>query len=97
MKIPAQSPVNLSLPPSAFAQIPTKGKGSRPRNLDYDFTKLRRIITKHKLVNGTSYLCEWTNRKPTWVRSEKIPRTFIDNYNQRMANRATLRWLKQGM
>ncbi len=96
MKIPDQSPVKLTIPPTAFSNIPKTGKGSRPRNLAYDFGKLR-IITKHKLVNGTSYLCDWTNRNPTWVKSEKIPRTFIDNYDQRIASKATIRRLKYGI
>ena len=68
-------------------------RGSSNPNIDW--SKLKCIATMKDRKHGKSYMCLWKNRRPSWLKDEVIPVRFIENYNNRIRLRKTLKMLRQ--
>ncbi len=67
-------------------------RGKRPTlektNSPVEGDKIIKIVTSRANKDGTkSYQIKWKNRPMSWLKSDRIPREFIEDYNQR-TNRA---------
>ena len=72
---------------------PTAHVGGKVRAGQNDLRSLRRIITSKQQKNSVSYLCAWVGKRPTWVQSHLIPRSYIEEYEQRIRQREIKRQL----
>ncbi len=68
-------------------------KLSKPKILDW--SKLRKIVTSRQLTNGKTYLCNWKNRPPQWVKENRVPQEHIDAFNERMKFRKIMQQLNR--
>ena len=61
----------------------------------HDFTQLLKVKTAKQLKKGRTMLCEWRNRRPSWLPEAIIPRYFVNDYDNRTRARDQISRMKR--